>query len=139
MTIPAPTFDPPPQPPGALSEAKDLNVIGAAVKQINTHLRLFTVWITQQLSRVSWVLRYNGLHVGTVPVPGSGNTFTMPFRVALTGEGVPAGVLLSVATGTEILYTALAAPPAGYYTLIANTILAGSADPVRWQWVLEAA
>ena len=141
MNVPAPVFDPPPQPPGALSESVDLNIVGAAVQKINTHLRFFTVWITQQLSRVAWVLRYNGLHIGTLPVAGTvANTFVTPFRIGITGDGVPAGILLSILGGTELIYTPLAAPPAGYYTLTApNTILTGTAGAVRWQWVMEGA
>ena len=140
MLLPAPTFDPPPQPPGALSESVDLRIVGAAVGKINTHLRMFTVWITQQLSRAAWVLRYNGLHIGTVPLPGPApNTFVTPFRIGMTGDGVPAGVLLSALSGTELIYTTLAAPPAGFYTLNGNTILSGLAGTVRWQWVMESA
>ncbi len=140
MTPQAPTFDPPPQPPPGPGDTVDFSLLVQKVRGLNLYLRTLLVWLTQQLGRVQWALRYSGIQINVPLAAGTvAQSFVAPFSIGVTATGAGAGILL--ADNFERTYTTDNPPGAQQYTFLApDTVLLGSAAAaVRWQWVMEAA
>lgn len=151
---PTPDFANPPLVPTPPEDRVDFLGLTVKLRGLTLYLQKFAVWITQQLHRAAWVLRYGGLHIQAPLAAASvSNIYTAPFSLGLTAErfiaGQIAGWTYTNGTVGSAQYTLLL-PNSPIFATLTDTekvavaqnkvIQVGSGPfPALFDWVMEAA